>query len=184
MPGRRVHCGGRACTERTESRMITWMPYIAPGASAHALTDDELYDQIIISDEILRLLLGPRPPNQMTNEQFLATSMWGQFQWRLAIHGMMMANEYMGVRHNSIVDGETELLSRTGIDIEKNNEGGEDLLEPPWIGDLYVHRSHRSQLIMADKKRAKLWPGTDPRMPVLWPQLVSNAPRGYRLRIS
>jgi hypothetical protein len=159
--------------------MITWMPHIEPGKAAQSLTDEDLVEQVETSTEVLRLLLAP--PDSPTNKRFLAISMWGPYQWRLCIHGLMMANELVTNRNHSLPDLDTDLLATTGTDLEN---GGDELLNPPWLGDLHIHRSHRSQLIRSRREYAPQWPGTPADMPILWPQLVQGAPRGYRLRLS
>lgn len=161
-------------------RMITWMPHIEPGKAAQSLTDEDLLEQVDTATQILQLLLTPSP-TELPNKRWLATQMWGPYQWRLCIHGMMMAHELITQRGHDLTEIDTKLLAHTGKDLE---DGGDELSAPPWIGDLYIHRSHRSQLIMMNPDYAQRWPNTPERMPVLWPQLVPSSPRGYRLRLS
>lgn len=61
--------------------------------------------------------------------------------------------------------------------------------QPEWIGNVEIHRSHRSDLIFMQAKRgraknerdyAELWPNTPERMPVFW----ATAEKPDRLLIS
>lgn len=56
--------------------------------------------------------------------------------------------------------------------------------KPPWIGDPWVHRSHRSRLLSYDYTYYEhKFPGNPLKMPMVWPRIDDSDSRGYRLFI-
>jgi hypothetical protein len=156
------------------------MPHINSGATAASLSDTDLREQIGVVDRIVRGLEGDESGQE---GDFLGLSMWTGFEYRLILHGMRLAHELIAIRHIAVAEGLTAYIAKIGIELEE--AGDTDRTDPPWVGNLDVHRSHRSQLIRLDPQSyADRWPNTPPRMPALWPQLVDKASRGYRLRLS
>ena len=153
--------------------MVTWLPMIHAVASAQSLTDEDLAKQVVDSDAILGVLNG-----STRSEIGLPGRMWYGFEWRLCIHGLTCA--YVLVNERGGDSPPTQALLDTGSYLEEIEQIG----DPPWIGDLDVHRSHRSQLIMMHPPYAERWPNNPERMPVLYPQLTEDDPRGYRLRLA
>lgn len=55
---------------------------------------------------------------------------------------------------------------------------------PPWLGDPWLHRSHRSRLLSYDYNYYRdQFPGNPLKMPLLWPRIDDSDTRGYRLFI-
>lgn len=55
---------------------------------------------------------------------------------------------------------------------------------PPWMGDPWVHRSHRSRLLSYDYNYYEhAFPKNPLKMPMLWPRIDDSDSRGYRLFI-
>lgn len=159
--------------------MIIWMPYVAPGATAQSLTDDHLHDQIESAEALLDLL--ERRTTDENHQHWHATQMWTGYEYSLCVHGLMMATELASVREREIDSGSAAYLVRIGRELEETP--GIEKGSPPWLGDLDVHRSHRSNLIMKNPEYAQKWEGVPLKMPLLWPQVVERDPRGYRLRL-
>lgn len=157
------------------------MPHVKDFAVAASLFDEELEQQIAESARILRFLEGIEKP---VSEEWcwLSTSMWYGHEYALALHGMILLTALVKRGRNPTEITPTA-LNQIGLDLER---AGAELIPPPWLGDLDVHRSHRSQLIMRTPAYADIWPNTPERMPVLWPQILSTSPQssGYRLRLS
>lgn len=56
---------------------------------------------------------------------------------------------------------------------------------PPWWGDQWVHRSHRSRLLnLTYGQYHEYFPGNSMKMPMIWPELTDEDSRGYRLTLS
>lgn len=54
-----------------------------------------------------------------------------------------------------------------------------------WLGNPWLHRSHRSYLIGRNPGHYyELFPGNPLKMPMLWPQLDDTDERGYKLYIT
>lgn len=160
--------------------MIVWMPYTKPGASAQSLTVAHLNEQIAAAEGLLRLLR--EEDLDENHKEWLPTQMWVGFEYSLCIHGLMAANELATVRKKPGNMKSIAYLATIGKELEEMP--GIDRGSPPWLGDLDVHRSHRSNLIMRHPKYTLQWKGVPSRMPVLWPQLVDGDDQGYRLRLS
>lgn len=160
--------------------MITWMPHIRSLAVARSLNDDDLYEAVHAATSILQLV-EQRPAPSAENE-WLPSQMWVGFEYALCLHGLMLATELVSQRHLAVDEVPGAYLSKIGTELE--NIGSTNRSMPPWVGDLDVHRSHRSQLIAQTPDYTEKWPATPVAMPILWPQIVDNSPRGYRLRLS
>lgn len=102
---------------------------------------------------------------------------WTGFEYTLGVYGMSACSHWQNERGKK-----DDLAFRIHAILE---DIPHDLVMPPWVGDLNLHRSHRSYLIRKlPEHYAGLWPNTPENMPILWPQLVATDPRGYRLRLS
>ena len=56
--------------------------------------------------------------------------------------------------------------------------------KPLWLGDPWLHRSHRSRLLSYDYNYYQhAFPGNPLKMPMLWPRFDESDGRGYRLFI-
>lgn len=160
--------------------MVTLMPHIKSLTSARSFSDIDLRTEVAHAEAVLRLIeKRPAPSEEIP---WLTYSMWYGYEYPLCLHGLTLANVLVGERHIAAEEVPGAYMAKVGLAIEQT--GANDRTVPPWVGDENVHRSHRSQLIMRSPLYAITWPSTPPRMPILWPQLVEDDPRGYRLRLS
>jgi Pyrimidine dimer DNA glycosylase len=155
--------------------MLTFLPMIGFFKSLRELDDARLGKQRQDALNILEALLAPEKSRSDPSTPNI--QMWAGFEYTLAVYGMSACSVWQNERGNR-----DKLAFEIHAVIDPYPK---DLLEPPWLGDLNFHRSHRSYLIhkYPDFYAAR-WPNTPERMPLLWPQLVDRDPRGYRLRLS
>lgn len=155
--------------------MLTFLPMIGFFKSLRELDDARLGKQRQDALNILKALLTAGKPRGATATPNI--QMWSGFEYTLAVFGMSACSVWQVERRNR---------DKLAFEIHALVDSvPKDLLEPPWLGDLNFHRSHRSYLINKDADfYAVKWPNTPERMPLLWPQLVDRDPRGYRLRLS
>lgn len=156
--------------------MITWLTQLKFGASAKRLDNQRLVSQIENARNILGILESPSAPKEQQNLEEVA--MWRGYEMALALYGMQAGL----VALSRSIRADVRDFKYVWDDYK---EAGIDKPEmPPWSEDVDIVRSHRSRLIALDPAHyATLFPGTPPRMPVIWPQLVRSDPRGYRLRL-
>lgn len=161
--------------------LTIWTPYIAPGASAECLDDDTLAEQIRAVALVLQDSYEQQPSDP--KDTMLASRMWAGFPLALAIRGMVFAEE-LSIKRNRTDLVPQDDLSYIMSAAKELEEAAEPRDDPPWMGDPDVHRSHRSNLDRQKLVSATEFPSNPPKMPLLWPQLTQDDPRGYRLRLS
>lgn len=158
--------------------MLTFHPQIKFFASLRKLDDARLGKQRQDALNILKKLLAPDRPKSFDGID-PAAAMWDGYEFTLGVYGMSACSEWQNKRGNR---------DKLAFEIHKLiSDYPPELIEPPWLGDLNFHRSHRSYLIMRDPGHyEEFWPSTPELMPLLWPQVVSAKvdERGYRLRLS
>lgn len=153
--------------------MLTFLPCIGFFKSLRPLDDARLGKQRQDALSILKVLLG----EMAGDANHPAVAMWSGYEYPLGVYGMSACSVWQQQRGNrdSLAFEIHSLLENVP----------HDLIEPPWLGDLNFHRSHRSYLIRRKPDHYESqWPNTPENMPLLWPQLVTSDPRGYRLRLS
>lgn len=156
--------------------MITWLPQLKFGAAARRLDTPRLMSQIENAHNILMILEQAGAPKEQKDLE--EVRMWQGYEYSLAMYALQMANEAVSKRSQRVDTKDFHDL------IDEYKFAGWELEMPPWAGDVEIVRSHRSRLIMMDPiYYAHQFPGTPPRMPVIWPQLVKSEPCGYRLRL-
>lgn len=151
--------------------MNTLLPSIGFARSASQLDDKRLRNQIVEVNRMLELLTyGGR------NE--LSLGGWRGYEGALALYGLAICHEY---RIERKLPGD-----EWGLVAEWSQRVKPSWPRPPWIGDLAVHRSHRSNLIRRDSEfYLPVFGGDTPRgLPYLWPQIDLENRDGYRLAIS
>lgn len=153
--------------------MQTYLPMIGYSASAKQLDIARLDKQRGQVLDILRILLSDETPKYSPHP---VVEQWRGFEYELGVYGLVCCLEWKvnrGRDDNVIwpaIHDAIEPLAPTG--------------KPPWIGDLNLHRSHRSSLIRKlPNVYAELWPGTPVNMPMLWP-VVYLAQSGYGLFVA
>lgn len=161
--------------------MQTFLPNIKFFATMRTLDDIDLLIQREHALTILRNLCGYSD----AESNHPAVQMWEGFEYALGIYGMAACHEYRIERgFKCEIFPEIHEILNEDSEFESIVQEQKEFPRPPWLGDLNVHRSHRSHLIgMNPEHYADKWPNTPERMPILWPQLVASDPRGYRLRV-
>jgi hypothetical protein len=152
----------------SEDPLHTLMPYKHYGQCAEVLTDMHLLNQC---DMVASTLAG-------SNNDTPLPGMWKGYLFQLVLFGMRMSHE---------ANIERDLRWHRWRDIAPFVVLADDMRKdmPPWWGDPWVHRSHRSRLLnLSYMDYQGLWPGTPLLMPVVWPQLTDEDERGYRLVLS
>ncbi len=153
---------------------------IGYAASAAELSAEDLYQQI---DDAAHLVsdLEDGKDTQLTR-------MWVGHTSQACVYGAAMCHEFRITRRIGENAGRVLKYANYFAAVEAELKSvGEISPKPPWLGDLWVHRSHRSKLIAKEPFRngghymAKWGASTPVMMAVLWPQLIKGG--GYRLRV-
>lgn len=149
---------------------VTFLPNIRFFSSIRTLDDVRVGRQRKDALKILQGLMGE-------GEHHISQDMWSGFEYTLGVYGMTACNVWSQERGNK-----DDIAFQIHQILECMPH---EFLVPPWMEDLNVHRSHRSYLIRKDPHHyAGQWPNTPENMPLLWPQVVPDDPRGYRVRLS
>lgn len=149
---------------------ITLMPSIGFHKSLVLIDDARLSKQRQDVLRILRGIMGEEPWH-------ISHAGWEGYEYTLGVFGMSACSVWQNQRghRDSIAFQLHEILE--GVP--------HDLVQPPWIGDLNFHRSHRSYLVRRMPEfYAEKFPNNPEGMPLLWPQNCDADSRGYRLRLS
>jgi hypothetical protein len=149
---------------------ITLLPSIGFYKSLKTMDDARVNKQRQDVLTILRALMGDGPHH-------ISQDGWTGFEFALGVFGMTACSVWQNQR------GHRDNLS---FQIHEILEGVPHELDmPPWVGDLNLHRSHRSYLVRKNSDYyAAQFPNNPENMPIFWPQIVDSDPRGYRLRLS
>jgi hypothetical protein len=156
--------------------MLTFLPMIGFFKSLRTLDDARLGKQRQDAFNLLKTLLGGTSDLPNDNPALWSVRMWQGHEYALGVYGMSACNVW----------SERGNKDRLAFEIHELLDGfPHDLVSPPWMGDLNVHRSHRSYLIRRKPQHyAHQWPNTPESMPIIWPQILEADPDSYRLRIS
>lgn len=162
--------------------MQTFLPHIGWNASLKSLDDGRLNKQRVEAKQILMILAGESEGYQ----HHPAVNMWRGYERALCWYGAAACYQWRIIRKKNcelyswfpemdrILNGQT----RTPDNPLRNEV-------PPWTRDVWMMRSHRSNLIRkAPEIYAKVWPNTPENMPYFWPVNDSDEPQGYYLRVS
>jgi len=158
--------------------MMTWFPNMSLFDAAEALELPEMalsFDHV----EVLfnTLIYGPvdspwgEPPLPLTR-------MWIGYEAALAAYGAALGASlvrhgiHVGVRHIEMANSLQDL---------RTHGDPAPLVMPPWLSDLDVLRSHRSNMMRRWPDRYS-WKGTPPLMPYIWP--IVDDEGGYQLKLS
>lgn len=153
--------------------LLTLLPRIKFNAALRTLADDELLQQCEDATALLEEVSTVQKPSQLS----LPARGWLGFEYQLGLYAVGACLLWRTERHHN--SGPWEKAH----DIFASWEP--DHTKPPWVGDLIVHRSHRSYLIRNNPDiYTEVFPSTPDLMPVVFPQIVKQDPRGYRLRVT
>ena len=97
---------------------------------------------------------------------------WVGYEYGLCVYAMQASMEWQRRGHHDDLTPRLAALAQ-GISHEYKL--------PPWIGNLDIHRAHRAHLLRQNEKYARVWPGTDVSLPMLYPVLSPHHIDGYYL---
>lgn len=147
----------------------TFLPMKSYRASLESLDPVRLNKQILECAQMIEAILDPARGYQ----NHPAVRMWRRHEKALCTYGVsacVVRDDERVVWFNNKI---RELGAVRGI-------RRDSIIIPPWMGDLDLHRSHRSRLMEKDPEFYN-WEGTPENMPYLWPVNESD---GYRLFLS
>ncbi|MEY9212208.1 MSMEG_6728 family protein [Thermobifida halotolerans] len=147
--------------------MQTFLPLPTFAACAEVLDDRRLGKQRVETLQILRALVWP----EYGWQRHPAVAMWRGFVPALVAYGVAVCAEW---RSRGRADATLPaLLEFTGGRAPREAElFARDLL-PPWLGDVALHRSHRSALLRKDPEHYRPLFGDVPDgLPYVWPPPV------------
>lgn len=153
--------------------MITFLTHKRHGKTAEALDMMRLGKTRDTARRILEVLLGEDDGRVTANP---AIEMWRGYEGGLVYYGMTIAYQWSVVR--KFEDHTLKWFARTA-----QNYGLDQTERPPWLEDVWLLRSHRSNLVAKMAHHyADQFPATPERMPYLWP--VNRPDGSYELRVS
>lgn len=142
--------------------LMTWHTKFSFAKSAADLENDRLRKQIDDAAEIMQMIVdGAKRPTEP------AFYMWRYHLPALVVAGMSYSMEWTFKR--GFGDKTFWAFKRCHESLKAKGESA--YVPPPWFRDPDICRSHRSHLMAAEPEAydEDLWPGTPPRMPILWP---------------
>jgi hypothetical protein len=149
--------------------VFTLLPYKGYMKTAECMTDWDLKSQLWTVSNIFR---GPR-----FTEHSMIPGMWKGHIFQLVCYGLSLTWHAQQRGLKGWPDHTRHIAQFRHITDSSS--------KPPWVGDPWVHRSHRSRLLgrYEGSHYEELFPGTPLKMPTIWPQLDDSDSRGYRLYI-
>jgi hypothetical protein len=150
---------------------MTWMTYPSFGKTARDLTNEILKQQMGEVCDIFDILTGLKPEHERANHP--AVKMWEGYEFALGIYGMCLGQEFTFGRGYAEAT-EFWYLSK-GIREIKRSEPDFAYEPPPWMFDVDVLLSHRSNLARRHPVtfRSK-WKNCPKDWPYLWPVLKGD----------
>lgn len=169
--------------------MQTFLTYRTFAKTAAGLDMMRLGKQRAETIQILRALRGDTD----AYKHHPAVDMWRGYEEALVYYGLVIAHEWRVVRKfndntwGTFAEYATGygMLNAVELDSGKINWNGRGFEMPPWLGEDWVLRSHRSNLI---RKMAhhygEQFGATPDNMPYIWPRWDKTHRHGYRLFLS
>jgi hypothetical protein len=154
----------------------TFLPMIRPHAAARCLRDAELQTQLRNCLIILRSVYD------IEKIPSLYAKAWEGYKPALAVYSLAMLHEARIIRR--LPCDIWQAIAAIVADEQAYEGARQEVVWPPWIGDLAIHRSHRSTLIAWDEEHyGPLWPNNPLWMPLLYPDPSQTDGQEYHLRI-
>ncbi len=157
--------------------MMTWMPNKSLFDSVGALELDQLAVAAVEAESLFNELVYGEPSEGMSAAPLPLVRMWIGYEAALAGYVAACAVTLVGygvsATHRALRVSQSLGQLRRSEDVP--------FVLPPWFEDLYVLRSHRSNL-MRRWPESYAWKGTPERMPYLWP--IVDEDGGYVLKLS
>jgi hypothetical protein len=168
--------------------MQTFVPYADFRRCAEVLDDKRLGKQRVETLQIMQVLLRLRWNNTIGEiEEFRprgwtshpAVLMWKGYEWALLQYQREVCQAWRSRGFKDTCYPKTLALVRRW-----NGGGVPAHVDPPWLGDEQLHRSHQSNLIRKDAERyGALFPGVSGDEPYVWPVTkeagITSAEAGY-----
>lgn len=140
--------------------MQTFLPYESFAQSAASLDRQRLGKQRVEGLQILRTLSGVTAGWQ----NHPAVKMWRGHEWSLANYTSAVCIEWQKRGYKDTC------LSKVAVMAQENRESW-GLGDPPWLGVVEFHLSHRSNLVRKlPEHYGVLWPDVGPDLPYFWPE--------------
>jgi len=162
--------------------MQTFVTHKTHAKTMRALDNDRLEKQRAETIQILSVLRGET--DGYANHP--AVRMWEGYEPALVLYGLFVAHEWRIERgHNDTTWGKfAELAQEYGmVPSEPGQLLTAPVARPAWLDDLWVLRSHRSNLLRkAEHHYGEQFPGTPDDMPYLWP--LNDDHGSYKLYVS
>jgi len=159
--------------------MMTWMTRASLFDSALDMELPELAMAQIHSQSLLNELLFGEPDVDMKAAPLPLSRMWQGYE--VALAGYSVACAAVMVSFGVTTGLRPQVMAQGVAQLRAGSEGDEPLVLPPWIQDIDVLRSHRSNMMRRWPGRYD-WPRTPVNMPYIWP-IVDDA-GGYILKLS
>ncbi len=160
--------------------MITWHTRFTFQGTANDLNTVTMGYQIAQAYQIFVALTSEEgSPEVEPNHPVLR--MWTGHEYALAIYGMLLSDNYIRDRRQSDVT-----MFRIYYMLKEFRKHFEvSYVEPPWMRDPDVCRSHRSNLARREPSLyGDKWPNNPDSMPYIWPFIDDTAPGGYKLMVA
>jgi hypothetical protein len=159
--------------------MITWFTHMSMFDSAAALELPQLAQSFEHAEAMFNILVFDEAPDVEAAVNHLPLlRMWIGYETYLAAYAAACAVTL--VSHGVTATARALALAQS---VEALRRGGDPapLAVPPWLSDVDVLRSHRSNL-MRRWPESYSWPKTPSDLPYLWP--VVDDEGGYALKLS
>ena len=136
--------------------MQTFLPYPSFPRSAHVLDNKRLGKQ---RSEVLIILRALNDPSYGW-QNHPAVRMWRGYDQALVEYGVIICMEW---RQRGFKDQTAEKIAAFGDETKS-------VIYPPWIGDVFFHRAHQSNLLRKDKAHYdQFFVRVPENLPYLWP---------------
>lgn len=158
--------------------MQTFMTHMKHGKTAEALDMMRLGKVRDSARRILEILLGDDDGSVTDNP---AVEMWRGYEPGLVYYGLCISYNWSVGR--GLPDSTLRYFKDKADELAKQGLWTDFHQSPPWLKDVWLLRSHRSNLIRKMPHHyGPLFPSTPENMPFLWP--VNDDLGGYQLRVS
>lgn len=143
--------------------MQTFLPYNSFARSAVCLDYRRLGKQRVETKQLLLALgipVGEHVPRNSSWSNHPAARMWRGYEKALADYGILICDVWRDRGYNDTLLPQFEevynRLPKTGV--------------PPWMGDMFFHRSHQSNLLRKDEDYYRPWfPEVPNNLEYVWP---------------
>jgi len=148
--------------------MQTFLPYPDYEESAKCLDYRRLGKQRVECKKLLLALgvpVGRHAPKKSGWKNHPATKMWRGYEIELCRYAVEICVEW---KHRGYKDTLVAQFLLAAIELEHHSDDGP--AKPPWLGDEFLHSSHRSNLLRKDPDHYGQFGWEEPdNLPYVWP---------------